>query len=414
MLDVQQDQQQDQQQQHQNNSKRTPSLYSSRNQQQYTPYEKFLGVLRSKYTKITYTKSLKHFLQFSGLEDYTELITKLTDDEKHDLISEYMMYLKNNKKLSPSTILVAFSTVKRFYTINRVKLDWDHLAYYKEKSRKRGGGKRIDDRLYTKDEIDQLLLHADLRDKVVIYVLLSTGMRVGGLAGIRLKDMEFIERYKLYRFKVYGSDPEIEERYITYCTPECAHIINKYLEYREKQGDTIKPTSPLIYRKVIRYDSRCKKAVVENQFDMSLDSLSVQQIIMRLQRKSAVMPKENQNMENIGRIRKPVMRCHAFRKMFNTICIRNNVNHVIKEKLMGHKTDLQLDYNYYRPEEDELLQEYLKVVDDLTVNDENRLKKENRELQTAVDEKSLFIAKMESDIEEIRQILHNQQQQQQQ
>lgn len=361
-------------------SKSRPSLYSRIKHQQYTPYERFLGVLRSKYTKVTYTKSLRNFLQFSGFEDYTDLITKLSDDEKHDLISDYLMYLKNQKKLSPSTILVAYSTVRRFYTINRVKLDWDHLTHYKGKSK----GKRIDDRLYTKDEIDQLILHADLRDKVVIYTLLSTGMRVGGLAGIRIKDMEYIERYKLYRFKVYGSDPEVEERYITYCTPECAHIIGKYLEYREKQGDNINPNSPLIYRKVIRYDSRKKKAVVENQFDVPLDSLSVQQIVMRLQRKSAVMPKEDQDDENIGRIRKPVMRCHAFRKMFNTICIRNNVNHIVKEKLMGHKTELELDYNYYRPDNDELLQEYLRVVNDLTINDENRLRIENQELHKKI------------------------------
>jgi integrase len=294
-----------------------------------------------------------------------------------------MMYLKNDKKLAPSTILVAYSTVKRFYTINRVKLDWDHLTHYKGGKTK---GKRIvDDRLYTKDEIDQLLLHADLRDKVVIYTLLSTGMRVGGLAGIRIKDMEYIENYKLYRFNVYGSDPEIEERYTTYCTPECATIIDKYLEYREKQGDTIKPISPLIYRKVIRYDNKNKKTVVVNQFDIQLDSLSVQQIVMRLQRKSAVMPKETQNMENLGRIRKPVMRCHAFRKYFNTICIRNNVNHVIKEKLMGHKTTLELDYNYYRPEKDELLNEYLKVINDLTISDEFRLKMENEELNETIE-----------------------------
>ena len=369
-------------------SKRS-SIYSRTEYKEYTPYERFLGILRSKYTKVTYIKSLRNFLHFSGLKDYTDLVTKLTDEQKHNLISDYLMYLKNEKKLSPSTILVAYSTVKRFYTVNRVKLDWDHLTNYKGKSK----GKRIDDRLYTKQEIDQLLLHADLRDKVVIYTLLSTGMRVGGLAGIKIKDMEYIEKYKLYRFKVYANDEEIEERYITYCTPECADIINKYLEYRTRQGDTIKPTSPLIYRKVIRYDSKKKKAITENQFDVTLDSLSVQQIVMRLQRKSAVIPKQDEDMQNIGRIRKPVMRCHAFRKMFNTICIRNNVNHVIKEKLTGHKTGLQLDYNYYRPdnEKDELLKEYLKVVNDLTIDESNRLSKQVQELKEKNEDKDYII-----------------------
>lgn len=72
-------------------------------------------------------------------------------------------------------------------------------------------------------------------------------MRVGALAASRLKDMEYLEEFKLYKFKVYA-DAQLSERYITYCTPECAYIIKKYLESREKQGDTLKPASPLIYR----------------------------------------------------------------------------------------------------------------------------------------------------------------------
>jgi integrase len=372
--------------------------------QQYTPYERFEGVLKSKFTKITYLKSLKHFLEFSRLENYTDLITKLSDEEKHNLVSDYLMYIKNNKNLSTSTILVAYSTIKKFYSVNRVRLDWDHLKHFKESSRK----KRIEDRLYTKEEIDQMLIHADLRDKVVIYTLLSTGMRVGGLAGIQIKDIEYIEQYKLYKFTVYANDKDsIEERYVTYCTPECAEIIKKYLKFREMQGDILKPNSPLIYRKIMRYDMKKKQSVMINQFDEQLDNISVSVIVMRLQRKSAVLPKEIQTEENIGKIRKPIMRCHAFRKMFNTICIRNNVNHTIKEKLMGHKTGLKLDYSYYRPDndKDELLQEYLKVINDLTINDENRLKKENQELKQQDDYQKYVIDKKIMEMEEQNKIL---------
>ena len=118
------------------------------------------------------------------------------------MISDYLMYLKNEKKLSSSAINIAFSPIKRFYSINRVKLDWDYLTHYKGKNL----GKVVEDHLYTKEELDQLLLHADVREKVVIYTLLLTGMRIGGLAGIRLKDMEWIEEYKLYKFKVYAEE----------------------------------------------------------------------------------------------------------------------------------------------------------------------------------------------------------------
>ena len=44
-----------------------------------------------------------------------------------------------------------------------------------------------------------------------------------------------------------------------------------------------------------------------------------------------------------------------------------------------------MDENYYRPGQDEILQEYLKAVDLLTINEENRLKREVFELKQKAD-----------------------------
>ena len=97
------------------------------------------------------------------------------------------------------------------------------------------------------------------------------------------------------------------------------------------------------------------------------------------------------------------MRCHAFRKMFDTICIKNNVNHSVKEKLMGHKKKQELDYNYFRPSDTQLLEEYLKVVDDLTINEESRLSKQIQELRTKNQDKDYVIkGKLQEKDDEIR------------
>jgi hypothetical protein len=58
----------------------------------------------------------------------------------------------------------------------------------------------------------------------------------------------------------------------------------------------------------------------------------------------------------------------------NTTMVRQRVDPLIKEMLLGHHTGLE--EFYYRPEEQELLQEYLKCVDVLTVNNEYRQKRE--------------------------------------
>lgn len=115
----------------------------------------------------------------------------------------------------------------------------------------------------------------------------------------------------------------------------------------------------MIYRKITRIDNRKKetknnnnkkdKVIVINEWDKPIESESLQQAITRLQRKSNVIPKQpEKEMQTRGRIRKPMMRCHSSRKIFNTICIKNNVNHYVKEKLMGHKKELGLDLNYFR------------------------------------------------------------------
>ena len=84
----------------------------------------------------------------------------------------------------------------------------------------------------------------------------------------------------------------------------------------------------------------------------------------------------------IRKKRYEVMRCHGFRQFFNTICIESDMNIVSKELLMGHKQSLGLEKSYYRPTNDKLLNEDLKVVEDLTINDEYRLSKQVQELKT--------------------------------
>jgi hypothetical protein len=74
-----------------------------------------------------------------------------------------------------------------------------------------------------------------------------------------------------------------------------------------------------------------------------------------------------------GRIRKDVMRAHGFRKLTETSFIRSKVNAEAREMLMGHS--IGLGDAYYRPDVGEILDEYLKAVDLLTINDENRLKR---------------------------------------
>jgi hypothetical protein len=75
-----------------------------------------------------------------------------------------------------------------------------------------------------------------------------------------------------------------------------------------------------------------------------------------------------------GKKRNVIARAHGFRKFATTNLIRAKINPEAREMLLGHS--ISLTGAYYRPGDDEILSEYVKAVDLLTINDENRLRHE--------------------------------------
>jgi hypothetical protein len=76
------------------------------------------------------------------------------------------------------------------------------------------------------------------------------------------------------------------------------------------------------------------------------------------------------------------------------------MNHNNIKLLMDHS--LGESQNYHRPTQDELVQDYLRAVDFLTINDENKLKKKILELTERQDEMDLIKLKYEKDMKEMR------------
>jgi len=83
--------------------------------------------------------------------------------------------------------------------------------------------------------------------------------------------------------------------------------------------------------------------------------------------------REVEASENNKRTRKKVPLCNGFRRFADTMMLNSKMNPVLKDMLIDH--DVGLEKNYYRPSLDDLLQEYLKAVDKLTINEENRLRR---------------------------------------
>jgi integrase/recombinase XerD len=84
----------------------------------------------------------------------------------------------------------------------------------------------------------------------------------------------------------------------------------------------------------------------------------------------------------------------GFRKFFTTQLINAKVNPEAREMLLGHK--IGLASYYYRPTEEEMAQEYMKAVNNLTINEENRLKMKIEKLEVERSQFETLASKIEA------------------
>jgi integrase len=257
--------------------------------------------------------------------------------------------------------------------MNDVVLNWKKISNYLGENIK-----LFKDRAYTTEEIQQLLTKADERMRVVILLLASTGMRIGAIPGLKLKHLTKIEHFglPLYQITVYENT---KDEYYCFCSPECATAIDSYIAYRERCYEKIGPESPLIREQFDR-DNPDK---ARNPRHLPLNTLSF--LIRELLITSGIRTVEHliETKTTSGRFRKEVRTNHGFRKFATTNMIRAKINPEAREMLLGHF--IGLSGSYYRPDATEILMEYLKAVDLLTINEENRLRRKVEILEVKAD-----------------------------
>jgi integrase len=238
------------------------------------------------------------------------------------------------------------------------------------------------DRAYTHQEISKILQVSDLRMKVIILLMASTGMRIGALHSLKMRNLEKIN--DIYKITVYEG---AKESYFTFTTPECTSFIDSYLEFREINGEKIDKDSFLIRD---QFDITDIEQIRNKSKGIALNTL--RSIINTVLIKAGVRTVDHISRHN----RKEVARAHGFRKFFTTQLVNSKVNPEIREMLLGNK--IGLTSAYYRPTQEEMYEEYMKAVNNLTINEENRLKIRIEKLEV---EKNQF-ERLRADIEELK------------
>jgi len=163
-------------------------------------------------------------MQFCQKPSYQDMLL-LPDSELESKIRDYIVHLRHDKRLAPATVSNYIAPIIHFYDMNNFTLHWKRLKKFKAKHYS-----LVEDRPYTRQQIKQLVDAAPLRDKCIILIMCLAGLRRGAIQHLRIRDLQKIDKYQLYRINVYKKE---QENYVTFCTPECAHHIDQYLEWKK-------------------------------------------------------------------------------------------------------------------------------------------------------------------------------------
>lgn len=326
---------------------------------QYNSCTLWLESIKSNSTKNAYSIHISLFCKFHKVNPDQLLKLNNTESQLKTMILNYVIQLKKMAKqsagkpkkgeLSVNSIKLYLTGVKSFLEFNEIALPWNKIAKFYP-----------DDvtnsyRSYSKEEIAKLLSVADPRDRCIILLMASSGIRVGAIQTLKVKSIRRLDN----GFGLVTVYPESKDSvYVALVTPEFLASLDQYLKYRKSQGEKINTESWLIRDKFATFSYKTNKPNPP-----SARSINKQ---MRFLLRKAGLPFEELQPD------------HSLRKFFNTALMNSDVAYTFKELLMGHS--VKLDNVYYDKDNEKsrqkILLEYMKAIDALTIHDEYRLRKQ--------------------------------------
>jgi len=284
------------------------------------------------------------------------------------------------------TVSVYLAAIRKFYVMNDIQLNWDRIHSYQGDNEK-----MTEDRPYTHSEIHQMISHTSIRNKAIILLMWSGGLRAGAIPPLRIKDLEPIDRYSIYKVNVY---------YFSFCSPETRSAIQNYLSWRKRWGDKLHEDEPLFRQdfNTSTLPSLSSPSYHNNDDDGGGDGgghqskqmikpLKVEGIkwtIGKILKNTGIRP-VLPRIEDYRHHRSNIMTCHGMRKGFETNAYKSGMDHIYIRRLMGQKSGLE--DSYLKISEDELLEGdskhtgFIGIIDQISIDDTQRLKQEKQILR---------------------------------
>ena len=343
----------------------------------------------------------------SGINENVKESIKL-----QQMIENYVIFLQTkvrNGEITAGSCVVSLPPVKLFCEMNDIMLNWRKINKLLPH-----GNDNAADEAYTREQIKKMLEYSDLRARIPILFMASSGMRLGGFQGLTdgcIKPIydEKTDKLLAAHVIVYKGT---EDEYDTFISPEAFHAYEEYRNLRIKFGERITKNSPILLRRFdISPDG--KTAKIDNTKPVALSTVAG--IIRMVAYKAGIREASESYNERYN-----IKIAHGFRKYFSSTLSnikapdgsgRYAIDFIKKEWLLGHTlTGIHsLEENYNRNDRVKMLfEEYLKAVREVTISDEERLKVEVKKLQTDISNMKTVEVQLAAKDKEIQDLVKKQ------
>jgi hypothetical protein len=354
----------------------------------------YLYAMKSPVTRDKYQKRLGKFFDFirlegSTIEDKSKVFVKIARKDSNWTFSNILRFVQFQnsrvvrKEISGATVRNYVKSIKLFCDMADLPVAWKKIT--------RGlprGRRYADDRIPTIEELTKLLEYPDRRLKAIIYTMASSGIRLGAWDYLRWGDIRPIEiDGKIVAAKIIVYAEEEDDEYFSFISLEAFNELQNWINYRESSGELINDNSWLMRD---LWDTRVPQGRGLVTHPKKLASLGIKRLMER-----AIWAQHLRKKLEPGKKRHPYQANHSLRKWFKTRCEIAGMKPINVEKLMNHSCGIS--DNYYRITEAELLEDYLKAIDLLTINtDKLILEKQVLELkEKSKDGEYIIKAKLE-------------------
>jgi hypothetical protein len=369
---------------------------------------------RAEITRKYYERRIRQFFDFIGfdLENKTDMehrCNTFADKGKGDLrwaTSQVITFLQFQKdrvqkgEITAATLRNFVKSIKLFCESSDIQIPWKKITRGLPRARQ-----AVNDRAPTIEEIQKLVEYPDRRIKPIVFVMISSGIRLGAWDYLKWKhvvpisdDMGEVICAKLI---VYAGD--IEE-YYSFITAEAYHSVKEWMEFRESYGEKFTGES-WIMRDIwqttnVKYGAKWGLATVPKKLNSSAIKRMIERALWEQGIRTEVKSKTEQK-------RYDFKAAHGFRKFYKSRAeqIMRPIN---VELTMGH--NIGLSESYYRPTEREVRDDYLKALPLLSINGNSLvLQKEVEKLtEKTKDSEDIINGKLEEKDKQIETLMKKQ------